>query len=65
MNLKVKIFEFKGGAEAAAETKINEWLEPLKHIEVLEMTQSTTDYYSDGSMRSTVVTILYKENFQQ
>lgn len=65
MNLKVKMFYFSADRVSETETAINEWLDGMKHIEVLHMAQSSTDYYSKGSRRSTYITILYKENFER
>lgn len=63
MYLKVKVFRFKPNnwGEEDPEKTINEWLEPLKHIEVLQMTQS---FMESRTTFYLVITILYKENFQ-
>lgn len=58
--MKVKIFSCAGGRNKELETEINEWL-GFVSIRVVSLTQSSTDYYYDGSRRETLVIILYEE----
>lgn len=61
--MKTKVFTCGGGRSKELETEMNKWLRTMHKspdaFRLISLTQSTTDYYFDGSKRETMVIILY------